>query len=165
MADQHTLSHTVKLADLAATERFAAELAACLSTGDIVGLTGDLGMGKTVFARAVIRSLGTAEGLDIDDIPSPTFTLVQEYPFAKFSIFHIDLYRLDKPADALELGIEDIFSEGVSLIEWPERLEHYLPNDRLHLTLLPGDHESGRLVRIEQCGAWSDRDLTVVLDG
>jgi tRNA threonylcarbamoyladenosine biosynthesis protein TsaE len=95
----------------------------------------------------------------VDDIPSPTFTLVQQYDFPPFSLFHIDLYRIDQPADVLELGVEDFFADGVSLIEWPERLGPYLPADRLHLTLRPGDHDDARTVEIEKCGAWKTRDL------
>ncbi len=153
------------LADISATERLAGRLASILKPGDVVALSGDLGTGKTVLARAVIRTLAMANNVDVDDIPSPTFTLVQQYEFPEFALFHIDLYRIDRSSDVLELGIEDFFADGVSLIEWPERLEGYLPTDRLHLTLLPGDHEAARMLQIEKSGSWLKRDLELTKDG
>ena len=159
MANDSTATVTLKLADIAATERLAGRLAVIFEPGDVVGLSGDLGTGKTVLARATIQALDAIHDVPVDDIPSPTFTLVQQYDFPPFSLFHIDLYRIDRPADVLELGIEDFFADGVSLIEWPERLGPYLPADRLHLTLHPGDHEGGRILEIEKCGTWMTRDL------
>lgn len=159
MANDNTATVTLKLADIAAMERLAGSLAAILEPGDVVGLSGDLGTGKTVFARASIQALAATHDVPVDDIPSPTFTLVQQYDFPAFSLFHIDLYRIDQPVEVLELGVEDFFADGVSLIEWPERLGPYLPADRLHLTLRPGDHEHARTVEVEKCGAWKTRDL------
>ena len=159
MANDNIATVTLELADLVATERLAGGLAAILEPGDVVGLSGDLGTGKTVFARASIQALAATHEVPVDDIPSPTFTLVQQYDFPPFSLFHIDLYRIDQPADVLELGVEDFFAESVSLIEWSERLGPYLPADRLHLTLLPGDHEDARTIEIAKCGTWMTRDL------
>lgn len=165
MANDQTVLATIKLADLAATESLANRLAGFLEPGDVIGLSGDLGTGKTVIARGVIRALAATHTVEVDDIPSPTFTLVQQYDFQPFSLFHIDLYRIDQPSDVLELGVEDFFAEDISLIEWPERLGAYLPEDRLHLTLQAGDHDGGRIVQIEKRGTWRDRDLELTRDG
>ncbi len=165
MANDQTVLLTLKLADLAATESLANRLAGLLKPGDVIALSGELGTGKTVIARGVIRALAATHTVDVDDIPSPTFTLVQQYDFPPFSLFHIDLYRIDSPGDVLELGVEDFFAEDVSLIEWPERLGAYLPEDRLHLTLQAGDHDRDRIVQIEKCGAWRDQDLELTPDG
>ncbi len=159
MADDITATTSLTLADIAATENFAEHLATILEPGDVIGLSGDLGTGKTVLARATIRALASMHAVPVDDIPSPTFTLVQQYDFPLFSLFHIDLYRIDQPADVLELGVEDFFADGVCLIEWPERMGPYLPADRLHLTLSSGDHEGARTIAIERHGSWMTREL------
>lgn len=128
---------TLTLPDEAATARLAARLAAVAGPGDVIALRGDLGAGKTAFARAFVRAR-------LDDpaaeVPSPTFTLVQVYddPDCDAGLRHFDLYRLEKPEDALELDLEDAFADGLSLIEWPERLGGYLPRRRLDLTLTIG---------------------------
>ena len=118
------------LSDESATADLARRVAGLARPGDVVALTGDLGSGKTFFARAFI---GEAE------VPSPTFTLVQIYdrpagcPGAR--IWHFDLYRLEQANEAIELDIEDAFAEGISLIEWPERLGVLLPAERLDVAL------------------------------
>ena len=104
----------IYLQDPAATARLGLLLSAHLHAGDLVALEGTLGVGKSVLARAVISTLCPQE----DDIPSPTFTLVQTYePDNRPVIMHFDLYRLDAPEEALELGIEDAFIDAVSLVE------------------------------------------------
>jgi tRNA threonylcarbamoyladenosine biosynthesis protein TsaE len=108
---------------LAATERLAARLAGIARIGDVIGLAGDLGAGKTAFARAFVRRLTTPD----EEVPSPTFTLVQTYEGKSGPIYHFDLYRVASPAEAWELGIEEAFAEGISLIEWPERLGPLAP--------------------------------------
>lgn len=101
------------LPDEAATAALAQLLAPLLRQGDVLALQGDLGAGKTTFARALINAL---EG-PVEEVPSPTFTLVQTYQRGELEIWHFDLYRLEDPEEAWELGIEEAFSEGVSLIE------------------------------------------------
>ncbi len=121
--------------------------------GDILALQGDLGAGKTVFARAFVRALCGPE----TEVPSPTFTLVQIYDSAVGQIFHFDLYRLEHAEEALELGLDEAFADGICLIEWPERLGHLLPADCLTLTLTYGTAEQDRTLDISAPGDWADR--------
>src|SRR5215471_4671383 len=129
----------VDLPDEAATAAFAARIATLAERGDVIALAGDLGAGKTSFARAFIRARGSEE-----EVPSPTFTLVQVYELAPAAIWHFDFYRVTRPEEAWELGIEDAFSQGISLIEWPERLGPLLPPHRLEITLLFGGRPEAR---------------------
>ncbi len=138
------------------TARLAERLAPLLRTGDVVALWGGLGAGKTVLARALIR----ARCASADEVPSPTFTLVQTYPPrppCQGEIWHFDLYRLNDPEEAWELGIEDAFAGGISLIEWPDRLGPLLPPGRLDVRLARGDEPDTRLVRLEGDGNWCRR--------
>ena len=135
-----------------ATAELAAEIASLAEDGDVIALSGELGTGKTTFARAFLREWGVQE-----EIPSPTFTLVQTYELEAGTVWHFDLYRLEKPDDALELDIEDAFTEGISLIEWPERLGAYLPWERLDLRFVIGEREDVRRVEIEGTDEWADR--------
>lgn len=117
----------------AETIAFAARFAQQLNAGDIVLLYGDLGMGKTVFSRALIRALCTDEAMDV---PSPTFTLVQTYDAPRGAIWHFDLYRLSDPSEIYEIGWEEALSEGMILVEWPERLnEGMIPPDAIKISL------------------------------
>ena len=141
---------TIDLADEAATESLAARVAAAAAPGDVIALIGDLGAGKTVFARAFIRARCNAD----EEVPSPTFTLLQTYDSANAVIYHFDLYRLSHADDALELGIEDAFAEGISLIEWAERLDALLPTDRLDVELLPGKTADARRAQLVGHGYW-----------
>jgi len=105
------------------TASIAAQIASLLKKGDVVALNGTLGAGKTTFTRALIRHLMHQDV----DVPSPTFTLLQAYDTPKFTLYHFDFYRLKSPEDAFEIGIEDAFANGVSFIEWPDRLGSLLP--------------------------------------
>ncbi len=104
--------------DQASTERVAAALALSAKAGDIFALTGDLGAGKSTFARAFIRKF---MGNPNAEVPSPTFTLVQSYE-AACTLYHTDLYRLSGPEDVYDLGLDDELSEAIFLVEWPERM-------------------------------------------
>lgn len=112
----------------------------------MVALEGDLGAGKSALARAAIRA---ATGDPDEEVPSPTFTLVQMYDADVATWWHFDLYRLEKPDDALELGLEEAFDEGIALIEWPQRLGPWLPRDALHVRLTIVD---GGARRVELSG-------------
>ncbi|HEY1433273.1 MAG TPA: tRNA (adenosine(37)-N6)-threonylcarbamoyltransferase complex ATPase subunit type 1 TsaE [Stellaceae bacterium] len=142
----------VDLADETATAVLAACTAALARPTDIIALKGELGAGKTSFARAFIRARGTEE-----EVPSPTFTLVQVYDVDPTAIWHFDLYRLRDPEEAWELGIEDAFATGISLIEWPERLGPLLPARRLEITLAFGDAPDERRVYLDPGKQWQAR--------
>lgn len=106
---------TIDLPDIAAMERLGARIAAVLRAGDVIALSGGLGAGKTTLARAIIRALG-----HIGEVPSPTFTIVETYDALDPPLVHADFYRLERPAEAEELGLDD-YREGAALIaEWPE---------------------------------------------
>lgn len=147
-------SLAVPLPDLAATAALGRALARLLEPGDVVGLAGDLGTGKTALARATIQA---ALGAD-EEVPSPTFTLVQTYDMPLgTSLWHFDLYRLERPDDALELGIDDAFAEGIALIEWPDRLGRLLPADRLDVVLAEAGAGQGRTAVLTGRGRWAQR--------
>jgi len=147
------MPETVDLPNLAATEALSRRIAAKARPGDVIALRGGLGAGKTAFARAFVAArLGRAE-----DVPSPTFTLVQTYDADGGTIWHFDLYRLARPDEAWELGIEQAFRDGISLIEWPERLGALLPDDRLDIALDFAGREDARRATLTPHGAWRDR--------
>lgn len=128
--DSQAFEHRTRLADGAATEALGARIAAGLEVGDAVALEGDLGAGKTTLARAILRALGVTE-----DVPSPTFTLVQQYDTQRLTVRHYDLYRVANPGEMGELGLDEALDEGAALIEWPERAGGWLPEDTLHIAL------------------------------
>lgn len=137
--------------------RLAQELGFMLRQGDTIALHGELGAGKTTFARALIRAIAGDDSLDI---PSPTFTLVQHYDTARLKLAHFDLYRLSSPDEVDELGLEHALQGGAVLIEWPERAEDRLPEDRLDIFLSDGAPAEGvetRTVRLEGHGSWRNR--------
>ena len=139
----------MRVESLAETERLAQRFAPHAAPGDVIGLCGPLGSGKTAFARAFIRA---RLGRPAEEVPSPTFTLVQLYEHAPGAIWHFDLYRLDAAEDAYELGIEDAFSGAISLIEWPEKLGDMMPADWLEVRFAPGESEEARLITITPHG-------------
>jgi tRNA threonylcarbamoyladenosine biosynthesis protein TsaE len=146
----------LNLPDPAATERLAAIIAGQVRPGDAILLSGDLGAGKTHFARAFINALTSAP----EEVPSPTFTLVQSYGAAvkgqPVEIWHFDLYRLKSPDETLELGIEEAFAEGIALVEWPDRLGSLKPREHLELRLaVTGD--GARKATLLPTAAWRER--------
>lgn len=147
----------VDLPDLAATAAFGRRLAGLLRRGDVVALKGGLGVGKTTLARAIVAGLSP----EAEDVPSPTFTLVQTYPAAlsdgPAELWHFDLYRLDRPDQVYELGIEDALADGVSLIEWPELAAGLLPKERLLTIELQIANGEARRALIQGGAAWRDR--------
>jgi tRNA threonylcarbamoyladenosine biosynthesis protein TsaE len=145
----------IDLADEAATAALGARLAAAAGPRDVLLLHGDLGMGKTALARGFV--MGAAP--ETDEVPSPTFTLVQTYPTGRGTIWHFDLYRLKDPDEIWELGFEDALVDGILLIEWPDRLGGFVPRDRLDLTLSPGTSPDGRQATLVSAGksTWLDR--------
>jgi tRNA threonylcarbamoyladenosine biosynthesis protein TsaE len=143
----------IDLPDEAATAALAVRLAALVRPGDVIALKGELGAGKTSFARAFIR---TRAGRD-EEVPSPTFTLVQTYELPELTIWHFDGFRLRDPDEAWELGIEDAFRDGVSLIEWPERFGAAIPKRRLHLTFEQGAAPDARRAIIDAGPEWAER--------
>jgi len=135
----------------AETEEIAKKLAEIAQPGDVVALHGDLGVGKSVFSRSFIRALTTAD----EEVPSPTFTLVQIYETEEAELYHFDMYRLENPDDGVELGIEEAFADGVSLIEWPSNLGRYLPWDCLNIEINHGDTgETSRTMNVSSEGNW-----------
>ena len=142
-----------KVSSLAETERLAARLGPLLRSGDVVALSGDLGSGKTAFARGLIWALLGPE----TDVPSPTFNLVLTYDLDNTVLWHFDLYRLERPDDAFELGIEDAFATGISLIEWPEKLGGLLPADSLRVSLTADNGPDTRLIEMTGSGEWPAR--------
>lgn len=143
----------IHLTTLKDTEKFAKRISKVVNTGDVIALSGEIGAGKTTFARAFLSGLLEAE----TEVPSPTFSLVQTYETRDFPVWHFDLYRLDRPEDAWELGIEDAFASGVSLIEWPDRLGTDLPANALKIYISAHGSGEGRIFLIEADDQWHRR--------
>jgi len=121
---------SIILTEETATQKLGASIGDMLQVGAFVALYGDLGAGKTTFARGLIQSLSGAS----IEVPSPTFTLLQTYDAPNFPIYHFDLYRLKSPEEVWELGWEEI-SNGLTLCEWPQNAVDYLPPQRLEVHL------------------------------
>ncbi|PLX33388.1 MAG: tRNA (adenosine(37)-N6)-threonylcarbamoyltransferase complex ATPase subunit type 1 TsaE [Hyphomicrobiales bacterium] len=133
--------------------RLAAELAAHARAGDLIALEGPLGAGKTTLARALIRQL---TGNPQEEVPSPTFTLVQTYETARIPVWHFDLYRIERPEEIFELGFEEAESQGLSLVEWPDRMGAYCPGDYLAIEI--DDRDGGqREAILSGHGGWAPR--------
>lgn len=139
----------IPLNDPDETTALARQIGAYLGAGDCLLLSGDVGAGKTHFARALIQSLLSAA----EDVPSPTFTLVQVYDASSgLEIWHADLYRLSDPSEVEELGLTEAMEQAICLIEWPDRLATLRPEDALDITLTATDVEDHRILTAN----WSD---------
>ncbi len=147
----------IGLADEAATAALAGKVAAISRAGDVVALWGDLGSGKTVFARAFIN----ARALTPEDVPSPTYTLVQTSEVrtggGTVPVYHFDLFRIEDASEIEELGMEEAKARGISLIEWPDRMGGLLPADRLDVSLTQGAEAGRRQASLKGFGAWAAR--------
>lgn len=138
-------TETIETSNEEETIAFAKDFAKNLKRGDVVLLYGDLGMGKSVFSRALIRSLCGDQGMEV---PSPTFTLVQSYDSDLGEVLHFDLYRLCDPSEIYEIGWEEAMSgDGVTLVEWPERLGGMEPDGAIsmHFSMVKG-HPNRRVI-------------------
>ena len=134
--------HALFLPSEDATDSLGGLLATHLRPGDTVLLTGPVGAGKSHLSRAIIR----ARLNRMEDVPSPTFTLVQTYEDASGDIWHADLYRLSHPDEVSELGLEDAMATAICLIEWPDRLGSHLPANPIEVALTP--QQEGRCAQI-----------------
>ncbi len=134
------------------TVALGARIAEMLRPGDMVGLAGNLGAGKTTLARALVRHL-----LPGEEVPSPTFTLVQIYDVRQFKIWHADLYRVKARSELRELGFEEALEDGVLLVEWPDRMAEDLPDDRLDVIMEVDDGAEDRRVKLIGRGSWALR--------
>lgn len=144
----------LKIENEAELEPIARRLAAALQPGDVVFLSGDLGAGKTALARRLVRIL---TGHDGEEVPSPTFTLVQTYDTPQGLLWHFDLYRLRHGDEVVELGWDEARAGGIALVEWPERLgQNFKPRNRLDVALTIRN-ETGRDIDFTPHGNWRDR--------
>jgi tRNA threonylcarbamoyl adenosine modification protein YjeE len=146
-----TASWSLDDVDLVQLDILASRLALVLKAGDVIALSGPLGAGKTTFARALLTWLGGA-----GEVPSPTFALMQRYETKRLTLTHCDFYRL-VPAEVDELGLDDAVSEGVVLIEWPERAAGWLPGDRLDIAMDETATPATRRIVLTGHGRWEER--------
>jgi tRNA threonylcarbamoyladenosine biosynthesis protein TsaE len=146
-----------RLDDEAATARLGAAVGAVLTVSEAVCLWGPLGAGKTSLARGLIRSLCDPH----EDVPSPTFTLVQFYAGRRLKLAHFDLYRITRPQEVHEIGLDEALEDGAAIIEWPDRLQGHLPADRLdiELEIVREGVGDSRLARLTPHGAWEGRPI------
>lgn len=145
-------SLTIDLCDLGATRALGGRLATMIAGGEVIGLCGPLGSGKSELARALIRARAGAA----IEVPSPSFTLVQDYPLGELVLRHIDLYRLAAPGELLEVGLEAPESHEIWLVEWPERGGHEIFQD-LQITLEQGATPVARIAHLVAGPRWHER--------
>lgn len=139
------------------TSEFAERLSQVLKAGDVLLLEGPIGSGKTHFSRALIKARLNAASAPDEDVPSPTFTLIQTYEAGPVEIWHADLYRLSHPDEAEELGLFQAFETAIVLVEWPDRLGDLAPKHALLLQFDQGRKEDERTIAISGNAKWRDR--------
>lgn len=135
------------------TQKLAERLGSFLRKGDCIALSGDLGAGKTTFVRFLLKALNPS----IEEVPSPTFTLVQIYETTCAPIYHFDCYRLKNAEDLIELGFQEACQEGTTLLEWPEKIEAFLPQNALWVYFMPTEKEEGRRITFMGNKTWQER--------
>lgn len=119
-----------------------AQFVSTLQAGDVVCLQGELGAGKTHFVKGMARGLGISE----NEVSSPTFTLINEY-YGDIMLYHFDCYRMESSEEALEIGAEEYFyGDGISVIEWPERIDRFIPSDAIWITIESPDRNTRKFV-------------------
>lgn len=134
------------------TEALGGTLAQVLSPGDVIILSGQLGAGKTVFCRGVVHGLGSK-----DQVTSPTFSLLNVY-IGRLPVYHFDVYRLDNPDEAWVLGLDDyVNGDGITIVEWGEKIEDLLPEDRLEVRILYGRRADERRIHFAPRGIWQSK--------
>lgn len=147
------MSMAISIINEQQTTALATAVAKQIAVGEAVLLSGELGVGKTYFAKKFLNALGIAESL----VASPTFTLVNVYDTNKGPLWHADLYRIKSKDEVLELGLEDAFSSSITLIEWPERADLHWPKDYLALSFEFSDDESARTITPQGFGTWGKK--------
>lgn len=149
--------HSLTLTSPDETAALGAAIAPILGPGDVLLLEGDVGAGKTHFARSLIQARLAAAGRQ-EDVPSPTYTLVQTYDDGNCEIWHADLYRVTDPAECLELGLDEAFDAAICLVEWPAVLGPARPENALVIGLKMTRDPQARSLRISgPSGRWSER--------
>ncbi len=137
----------IKLKNLEETQAFGIKLGKILQSGDIICLNGDLGAGKTTLTKSIGLGLGVS-----DYITSPTFTLINEY-LGRVMVYHFDVYRLERAEELDDLGFDEYFyGKGVSIIEWADKIEKFLPKERLVLDIKRASHDNERIIEIKGFG-------------
>ena len=146
-----------RLKDDLATARLGAAVAPVLEAGEAICLWGPLGAGKSTLARGLIRALTRPD----EDVPSPTFTLVQFYESPGLRLAHFDLYRLTRPDELEEIGLDEALDQGAVIIEWPDRLHGHLPQHRLdiEIAIAGAGADEHRIARLMPHGAWEGRTI------
>ncbi|SIO20268.1 tRNA (adenosine(37)-N6)-threonylcarbamoyltransferase complex ATPase subunit type 1 TsaE [Vannielia litorea] len=145
----------ISLASPEHTTRLAEAVAPLLDAGDVLLLSGPIGVGKSHFARALIRWRMRRTG-EVEDVPSPTFTLVQTYTLSDGEIWHADLYRLSDPDEVEELGLSAAFEDAICVVEWPDRLPAP-PDTALTIAFEPDDTADARRLVLSGSAAWAER--------
>jgi tRNA threonylcarbamoyladenosine biosynthesis protein TsaE len=143
------------------TDVLAQAIAPLLVAGDCLLLSGDIGAGKSHFCRAVILQRLLHVGLH-EDVPSPTYTLVQTYDDTICDIWHADLYRLTDPQEVVELGLQDAFDSAICLVEWPDRLAVDAPQNALSIHIAPTETDSARILTFAAIGPYWEKLFPVL---